>query len=259
MGTSSNNPGSNDRSPLVPPHADAEPGKPLPEPEKNRFREFRTNLGKYVKSGDKSYLNKSLSSYAGKATGGVGHRRFGTAVATGGALISALSGFQQGKPVEDIEGISQDQAARLSEAVGKPLDEAIEVLADCLAPEGEGSDTIRDAIVHALSESLEGLDEEFDYQMLDEEIYTNTILCYMTEIVFQEVVLESGESFDKAESPEVLLEREDVLRETVKAAIDNHLSGHVHGKISALSSTQIKDIQLVALKDVLAEWGAFEE
>lgn len=259
MGTSSNNPGSNDRSPLVPPHADAEPEKPLPQPEKNRFKQFRTNLGKYVKRGDKSYLNKGLSSYAGKATGGVGHRRFGTAVATGGALISALSGFQQGKPVEDIEGIDQDQATRLSEAVGKPLDQAIEVLADCLAPEGEDSDTIRDAIVHALSESLEGLDEEFDYQMLDEEVYTNTILCYLTEVVFQEVVLESGESFDKAESPEVLQEREGVLRETVKAAIDNHLSNHVHGQISALSSTQIRDIQLAALKDVFSEWEALEE
>lgn len=259
MGTSSNNPGSNDRSPLVPPHADAEPGKPLPEPEKNRFREFRTSLGKYVKTGGKNYLNKSLSSYAGKATGGVGHRRFGTAVTTGGILISALSGFQQGKPFEDIEGIDQEKAARFSDAVGKPIDEAIEILADCLAPEGDGSDTIRDALVHALSESLEGLDEEFDYQTLDEEVYTNTILCYLTEVVFQEVVLESGESFDKAESPEVLQEREDVLRETVKAAIDNHLSEHVQGQISSLSSSQIRTIQLAALKDVFAEWEAYEE
>lgn len=259
MGTSSNNPGSNDRSPLVPPHADAEPGKPLPKPDKNRFKEFRTSLGKYVKTGDKSYLNKGLSSYAGKATGGVGHRRFGTAVDTGGALISALSGFQQGKPIEDIEGLNQDKAERFSEAVGKPLDEAIEILADCLAPDGEDSDTIRDALVHALSESLEGLDEEFDYQTLDEEIYTNTILCYLTEVVFQEVVLESGESFDKAESPEVLHEREDVLRETVKAAIDNHLSEHIQDQISSLSSLQIRNIQLAALKDVFAEWEAHTE
>lgn len=259
MGTSSNNPGSNDRSPLVPPHADAEPGKPLPKPEENRFIVFRTNLGKYVKSGDQSYLNKGLSSYARKATGGVGHRRFGTAVATGGALISALTGFQQGRPVEDIEGIDQDQATRLSEAVGKPLDEAIEIFADCLAPEGQDSDTIRDAIVHALSESLEGLEEEFDYQMLDEEVYTNTILCYLTEVVFQEVVLESGKSFDKAESPEVLQKREDVLRETVKSAIDNHLSEHIHGPISTLSSIQIRDIQFAALKDVFSDWEAGDE
>ncbi len=259
MGTSSNNPGSNDRSPLVPPHADAEPGKPLPEPERNRYREFRINLGKYVKTGDKSYLKKGLSSYAGKATGGVGHRRFGTAIATGSALISALSGFQQGKSIEDIEGITQENAARFSEAVGKPLDEAVDILADCLAPEGEDSDRLRDALVHALSESLEGLDEEFDYQTLDEEVYTKTILCYLTEIVFQEVVLESGESFDKAASPETLQEREDMLRETVRAAIDNHLSEHVQGQISSLSSLQIRDIQLVALKDVFSEWKAYEE
>lgn len=259
MGTSSNNPGSNDRSPLVPPHADAEPGRPLPKPERNRFKEFRTNLGKYVRTGDKSYLSKGLSSYASKATGGVGHRRFGTAVAAGGALISVLSGLQQGKPIDDIEGLDQEKAVRLSEAVGKPLDEAIEILADYLAPEGEDSDTVRDALVHALSESLEGLDEEFDYQMLDEEVYTNTILCYLTEIVFLDVVLESGTSFDKAESPEVLQEREDVLRETVKAAIDSHLSEHVQGQISSLSSLQIRDIQLAALKDVFIEWKARQE
>lgn len=259
MGTSSNNPGSNDRSPLVPPHADAEPGQPLPPPEKQRFREFRTSLGKYVKTGDKSYLDKGLSSYASKATGGVGHRRFGTAVATGGALISALSSLQQGTPVADIEDIDQEKAAGFSDAVGKPLDEAVEILADCLAPEGEESDKIRDALVHALSESLEGLDEEFDYQMLDEEVYTNTILCYLTELVFQEVVLESGESFDKADSPELLQEREEMLRETVKGAIDVHLSKRVNTDISSLTGTEIRDIQLAALKDVFAEWEAFNQ
>ena len=259
MGTSSNNPGSNDRSPLVPPHADAEPGRPLPEPEKNRFREFRTNLGKYVRSGDKGYLKKGLSSYAGKATGGVGHRRYGSAVAAGGALLSVLSALQQGRPIAEIEGIDQEKAARLSEAVGKPLDEAVAILADCFAPEGEESDKIRDALVQALSESLEGLDEDFDYQTLDEEIYTNTILSYLTEIVFQEVVLESGESFDKAESVDVLQKREDDLRETVKAAIDNHLSQHIHSDISSLTFDEIRNIQIAALKDVFAEWEAFEQ
>ena len=101
--------------------------------------------------------------------------------------------------------------------------------------------------------------DAIDNQTLDEEIYTNTILSYLTEIVFQEVVLESGESFDKAESVDVLQKREDDLRETVKAAIDNHLSQHIHSDISSLTFDEIRNIQIAALKDVFAEWEAFEQ
>ena len=45
MGTSGSSKGPKNSSPLVPAGVDDEPGKPLPEPEGQRFRGFRTEFG----------------------------------------------------------------------------------------------------------------------------------------------------------------------------------------------------------------------
>lgn len=264
MGTSSRHPGSNDRSPLVPPHADAEPGKPLPEPPPKRFQQFRRNLGSYVKTGDRADLNKSLKNYVHNATGGadVGPRRFGTAIATGGALLAALAALSSGGETTgasdqpDVEG--NEEKTNITNAIGQPIDEAISILADSLAPSGEESDKIREALACALSESLQGQDENFDPESLDEEIYTQTIINFLAEVVFLDIYIESGEAFEKADSEEILEQREDEVREIIKSAVDKHLSNYVDDSITGLSLEDVKNIQLSALKDVFAEWDGLE-
>jgi hypothetical protein len=262
MGTSSRHPGSNDRSPLVPAHADAEPGSPLPEPPPQRFKQFRRNMGDYVKSGDKKFLQKGLSDYAGKATGGVGHRRFGTAVATGGAILGILSALGTGNDLADTIEQSFDyedgRVAKINEAVGQPIDHAIQILSDALAPSGEESDKIREAIVCALSESLQGEQETFDLESLSEEVYTQTIINFLAEIIFIDIYNESGEAFEKAETEGTLDQREEELRETIIIAVDNHLASHLENELSSLSLEDIKRIQLSALKDVFSEWENLE-
>lgn len=261
MGTSSPHPGSNDRSPLVPPHADAEPNKPLPKPMHQRFRQYRTKLGHYVQSGDTADLNASLRNYARQATGGadVGPRRFGTAINTGGVLLSTLTALGSGQELTDLDEVDAEKIAKIREAIGKPLSVAIEILADALAPDGEESDKIREALVQALSESLQNLeDEDFEPDLLDEEIFVNTILCFLAEVVFLDIVLESGEAFGKVSSPSIIEAREIEIRETIKVAVDKHLSGNLDKEISKLSISDMKDIQLAALKDVWAEWDGLE-
>lgn len=261
MGTSSPHPGSNDRSPLVPPHADAEPDKPLPKPIPQRFRQFRTNLGRYVQTGDKADLNNSLRSYVQQATGGaeVGPRRFGTTIATGSVLLSALAALSAGQEPADLDEVSAEQSAKLSDATGKPLSVAIEILADALAPVGEESDKIREVLVHALSESLQGLDDEsFEPEILDEETYAEIIICFLAEAVFQDIILESGQAFGKISSPDIIEAREDEIRETIKVAVDKHLSENLGKEISNLSISNLREIQLSALKDVFAEWDGLE-
>lgn len=264
MGTSSKHPGSNDRSPLVPPHADAEPDKPLPDPPPKRFQQFRRNMGDYVKSGDKKDLSKGLKNYAGKATGGadVGPRRFGTAIAAGGALLGVLSALGSGNEFSDTieQSFEQDddRVSKINEAVGQPIDHAIQILSDALAPSGEESDKVREALVCALSESLQGEEETFDPSSLDEEVYTQTIIHFLAEIIFIDIYNESGEAFEKAEAEGTLDQREEEVRETIKIAVDNHLSSYLEEELSSLSLDDIKDVQLSALKDVFSELDGLE-
>lgn len=264
MGTSSRHPGSTDRSPLVPPHADAEPGKPLPKPQPRRFQQFRRNLGEFAKTGNRDDLKRGLRSYAHTATGGptIGPRRFGSAIAVGGALISALSAIAEGsnefQEQEDKPETGADKTS-FSDAIGAPLDVAIQILAESLSPEGQDNDKIREALVCALSESLQDQeDDDFDPSLLDEEIYIDTIVHYLAEVVFIDIYNESGEAFDKAQSEEVRAEREDSIRELISAAVDKHLSTHLQDEITNLSPNDIEAIQLAVLKDVFSEWDGFE-
>src|SRR4051812_44589546 len=127
MGTSSSSKGPSSKSPLVPPWADAAPGTPVPQPEGQRFRGFRTEFGK-VASGNGGSMAKALQKYASAATGGssVGPRRFGPAYGAGADLARALAGAQ----------IQTDSGTfNLAALAGQPMDQAAQAIAEALAPE----------------------------------------------------------------------------------------------------------------------------
>ena len=258
MGTSSRHPGSNDKSPLVPPHADAEPEKPIPEALPKRFQQFRRKMGEFVKSGDSTSLNSGLRHYVNKATGGpaVGPRKFGSAYSAGGQLISALSALGGGQAIQ-VSEYETSVDIDLNSCIGKSIDEAIQILGDGLSPNGEESDKVRTAIVEALSESLEDC-EVFDVSILNEDIYTSTIIHFLSEILFIDICIESGDAFGKATDSETLQAREISLREIIFSSVDKHLSPYLTDGISKLSRDQLKTIQLNAMKEVFLEWGDFE-
>lgn len=70
MGTSKSNPGAGPGSPLIPPWADD--GSPPPPPLPDRFRAFRSALGKAARSRASEDFGTALRHYASKATGGGG-------------------------------------------------------------------------------------------------------------------------------------------------------------------------------------------
>jgi hypothetical protein len=262
MGTSSRHPGPNDRSPLIPPHADAEPGKPLPKPQEQRFRQFRTNLGSYVKSGEKKALNKSLNSYAREATAGVGPRRFGNVIGLGGLLIATLLNLNQLQGSTDSIETPPDDSnvdTDFTEVVGQPLDVAIQILADKLTPPGEDSDRNRAAIVQALSESLQDMQDVFDPSLLSADILSLTLIFFLAEAIFQDILFQSGEAFEKAIPAKVIQERETDVRETIKAAVDKHIAKSLKKGVTGLTIKNLKKIQYDALKDVFSEWGEIKE
>ena len=118
MGTSSSNKGPKSTSPLVPPWADANPTTPLPAPEGQRFRGFRTEFGRAAGGGGVPALRSAIGRYAREATHGsaIGPRRFGPAYNAGAGLADALNDLGSGGTGQDATGVD------LSDAVGQPLD-----------------------------------------------------------------------------------------------------------------------------------------
>ncbi len=249
MGTSASAKGPNSRSPLVPPWADATPDAPIPQPEGQRFRGFRTEFGK-VASGAGGSMAKALQKYASAATGGsdVGPRRFGPAYGSGADLIQALAGG-------DIQ--TPSGSFNLASLAGLPMDEAAQSIAEALAPQNADADQVRSAMQESLAEVL-GEDGGFDPTAIGSDQIVAVLVEFFARILFQEISAAAGEAWKKAPSVERSTATENELLEVVRAAMDAHLSPRLTGNLGALDRDQIAAIERAALVDIWQAWSDAE-
>lgn len=253
MGTSSSSKGRGSKSPLVPAHADSNPGAPLPAPEGQRFRGFRTEFGRAVAGAGGGTFASALGKYARDATGGssVGPRRFGTAYTAGGSLFGALSDLQQGGTGEQSAGVD------LSALVGRPLSEAIEAIAQALAPANADADLIRTAIQEALAEALPEM-ASFEPANLDADALIAVLVEFFAQVLFLDIVSDAGEAWQKAADGDRTIEAESELFDIVHTAVDKHLSPALAAGIGDMSRAQVEAIEQQAIRDIWAEWESNE-
>lgn len=250
MGTSTSSRGPGSASPLVPPWADKDGQGPGPAPAPQRFRGFRTSLGKFVSGGNAADLRSALGSYARTATGGraVGPRRFGSMASSGGALFDVMSAFRDG---QDAAGLV------LASLTGQDTDLVIEAIVRALVPADGDADRVRVAMNEALSECLKGLDE-FDFAHITDDMIVDMMLTYVGHCVFEQIILDSRDAFAKAAASGRVEQAEKDLRALVRAATDKHMVPLLSGNMRTLNGRDIEGVQLRAIREVWSEWEAYE-
>ena len=267
MGTSASSKGPKSNSPLVPPWADADDGAPLPEPEGQRFRGFRTEFGRAIGgaagtgsaggsggAASGAFLRSALGKYAREATGGssVGPRRFGPAYAAGANLAQTIAELRSGGTGEDAAGVD------LSELVGRPLDFAAQEIARALAPENEDADQVTAAIQEAMAEALPGV-EVFDPASIKMDQIVQLLVEFFSRILFQEITNVAGDAWNKSPDAEMTTQTEAALLELVRVVVDKHLSPRLAaGNIGSLTRTQIAALERAAIEEVWREWEGYE-
>ena len=254
MGTSKDGSGSNDRSPLIPEHADAEPGQPIPQREPNALRSYRRSVSSYIRSGSADDRRDVLRGYARNAVGGssYGYRRQGTNAQSGGSAIAGIGDLGRGGTGQDATGHD------LREAIGKPIEEAAQIIADAVAPEGQDRDEVRAAIQDTICQVLSDQDM-FDPSAMTEDQFHDLLAAYVTTCVFHDLWFrEAGASVNRNASPEALMDRENELRETVRATVDNVLSRRDSTSISQMSADGLRDLQLDVVRGTLEIWESDE-
>lgn len=252
MGTSSSSHGPRNKSPLVPPWADMDGQGPGPAVEDNRFKEFRTSLGKFVGTGNQSDLKRALGHYARQATGGggVGARRLGATVHAGGALFGVLNDLRQGGNAASITGVD------LSTLRGQPTEIAIQGIVAALTPPNGDAEKIREAMQAALIDSLQGMDE-FDGANISEEMLVDIMVAYLREIVFIQILLDSDRAFQKSANPLEIVMRERDLRDLVDVVVDKQMRPHLASGAGAFTTSKVEKIQKDAIVSVWTEWEAY--
>jgi hypothetical protein len=251
MGTSKSNPGAGGRSPLIPPWAD-DGSPPPPPPPPNRFQAFRVALGKAAKTGSSVYAKAALQNYAKHATGGgnTAARRFGPMAKDGAHLIGVLSQLRSGTPTS-VNGID------LGNLDGLSCDAAIDALVTALSQGHGDSEKVRNAMQEALADALDGV-ATFDSSQFTDDLLIQILQNYLSSCVFLDLVANGADALSKSASSKEAIDFENMLLETVKAAVDVAMQAHLSDGVSLrqLSTSDLTLLQQQAIRDV---WSAWEE
>lgn len=250
MGTSQSSTGPGSGSPLVPPWADDQPQQPQTTPQPARFMAFRQSLGHFVSGGDRSDLKSAVGHYARKASGGSGSaaRRMGSITQAGAGLFGALSGAPAGpgEPTVDLGSLA-----------GLPCELAILAITQALTAEDGDSDKIRAAMNHALVEALDGV-ETFDPEHITDDVIVDTMIGYLSESIFLQMVMYSDKAWNKADTPAQAMRAETELRELIKVVVDKHMAPKLAGNVRTFTRQQMVQIERQAIIDSWKEWEAYQ-
>lgn len=280
MGTSASGTGPNNKSPLLPPWAEqggavevgsdngADSSVPPQEvdngkvqeqipgsvpniPSPNRLTGARRAFGDYAKSGsDSSNLRGSLKKYSRSSGGGAGvSRRLASGITAGSGLL----GMMQGDSVR-----YNDRTLSLSDLNGLTTDQAIDRISDHLTPDNGDAESVRLAIDFALAEVLPD-DEKFDESMFTDDLVTEAISCYLTDLIFQDVVDGMGKAWFHAEHPSKHHKMEEELRDLIKVITQSKVEKITSDNGGHLSQGNITKIQIDAISQTVDEWESFND
>lgn len=249
MGTSGSSKGPRSNSPLVPPWADATPDVPLPEPEGQRFRGFRTEFGRAAAGGGLPSLRSALGKYAREATHGasVGPRRFGPAYDAGATFANALTELQSGGTGEGATGVD------LSDIAGRSLDYAAQEIARALAPPNADADQISAAVQEAMAAALPDV-EIFDPTAITPDQIIQMLVEFWSQILFLEITSAAGDAWNKSPGADSTTKLEGDLLELVRAVVDKHMSPRFAAGLKTLSRSQIATLERAAVAEIWREW-----
>ncbi|MDH5923680.1 hypothetical protein L8R85_21865 [Vibrio splendidus] len=285
MGTSASSTGPNNQSPLIPSWAEQSPSisvEPAQETEgehkidqtggetdnekvqqeigkpagaantANRFAGARREFGNYAKAGGStSDLRRALKSYSKKGSGGgkTTSRRLASGITAGTGLLGVMRG--------DTVTVN-NQSLTLNDLKGLSTDQAIDKIASHLAPDNADSDSVRIALDYALEEALPDT-ADFDPNSFTEEVIQQAIGCYLTDLIFQDVVEGMGRAWFYVEPASKHHSMEVELRELIKVIAQEQLDKVTNGNPSNINRDNITKVQADAIALTVEEWESFND
>ncbi|NWO06610.1 MAG: hypothetical protein HLX50_13250 [Alteromonadaceae bacterium] len=218
----------------------------------NRFASARRAFGKYAQSGgNSSDLRRALKLYSRKGAGGgkSTSRRLASGITAGSGFLGIMRG--------DTVTVNS-QSLSLADLHGLSTDQAIDRIASHLAPANADSDAVRIALDYALEEALPDTDE-FDLGSFTDEVIQEAIGCYLTDLIFQDVVEGMGRAWFHVEPASKHHQMEVELRELIKVIAQEQLDKITQGNPSSISRDNITKVQSEAIALTVKEWESFND
>jgi hypothetical protein len=172
----------------------------------------------------------------------------GSVTQAGGGLFGTLSGVPAGLGETSVD---------LGSLAGLPCELAISSITQALTPEDGDSEKIRAAMNHALVEALDGV-EIFDPNCITDDVIVDTMIGYLAESIFLQMVMDAGKAWNKADTAAQTMRAETDLRELIKVVVDKHMAPKIDGNVRSFTRQQIVQIERQAVVDSWKEWESYQ-
>jgi hypothetical protein len=217
-----------------------------------RFREAKTNLGNYVKSGDKDSLRRSLGYYSKKGMGGaknVANRmRLSTAVGSGlfGMLQSVRDGTNQ---------TFCDLFTKLKKE-GADAYQFIDAIIDNVCPRGGSldEDSCQRSVYSALSEFLNKNPDADIGKLSDDSLWSLTTI-FLSNEAFNRIQLDIGQSF---ESKQISLKDRMTRLTDMREYIEAEISVQINNLRNRGENQSLKSLQIILNEAIENTFHVFE-
>jgi len=211
----------------------------------------RRSFGEYASGGGgSSNLRSSLRKYAKGSGGGSGtSRRLASGISAGTGLLRMMSG--------DSVTVNNNTLS-LSELNGLTTDQVIDRITEHLTPENGDADAVRVALDYALAEALPD-DENFNADVITEDVMHEALSCYLTDLIFQDIVTGMGRAWFYTEHANKHHRMEEELRELVKVVTQEQVEKVTHGNAGNITKNNITQVQIDAITQTVEVWESYND
>ena len=217
----------------------------------NRLVGARRSFGEYARGGGgSSDLRSSLRKYAKGSGGGSGtSRRLASGISAGTGLLRMMSGDRV---------TVNNKTLSLSELSGLTTDQAIDRITEHLTLENGDADAVRLALDYALVEALPD-EEDFNADAITEDVMHETLSCYLTDLIFQDIVTGMGRAWFHTEHASKHHRMEEELRELVKVVTQEQVEKVTHGNAGNITKDNITQLQIDAITQTVEVWESYND
>ena len=217
----------------------------------NRLVSARRSFGEYANSGGgSSNLRSSLRKYAKGSGGGSGtSRRLASGISAGTGLLRMMGG--------DSITINNNTLS-LSELNGLTTDQAIDRITEHLTPENGDADAVRIALDYALAEALPD-EDDFNVDVITEDVMHEALSCYLTDLIFQDIVTGMGRAWFHTEHASKHHRMEEELRELVKVVTQEQVEKVTHGNAGNITKDNITQLQIATITQTVEVWESYND
>ncbi|SCZ73909.1 hypothetical protein SAMN04488118_1206 [Epibacterium ulvae] len=180
---------------------------------------------------------------------GIGPRRLGRVISSGGSFGETLKNIADGNDVEGLDA---------SRYTGKTVDQFAQAIAEHVGGDSPDADIICVAVQEAIEQALD-LDTDFDPSSLTDDNIAQIMIEYLSQSIFQIVVNDAGNSWSRSKDVVNTARCEAEILDLTREHVEQSFAAQVQQTGINLGSEAVEKYMRTAAQHVWETWERYDD